>query len=270
VRVGVRVSDRDALSRVLDRLPPGWTPARSLVVERLYSLVVGGAGSERGPRRLNVLYGDLLKLARTANFEQVLDALESDLQLFVAEMSRRRVFVHAGVVSLGGRAVLIPGRSFSGKTTLVRELVLAGATYYSDEYAVLDSRGRVHPFARPLGIRANGSQAQTRCLVEEFGGKRGSRPLPVGLVIVANYRPQGRWRPRKLTEGEGALALLANAVCARERPQAALATLRRVVANAPVFKSTRGEAGAAVEWVLNTLNGQSTRGRGNGVRQSQQ
>jgi hypothetical protein len=31
----------------------------------------------------------------------------------------------------------------------VAELVRAGATYYSDEFAVLDSRGRVHPFPRP-------------------------------------------------------------------------------------------------------------------------
>ena len=37
-----------------------------------------------------------------------------------------------------GRAIVIPGRTFSGKSTLVAELVRAGATYYSDEYAVED------------------------------------------------------------------------------------------------------------------------------------
>jgi hypothetical protein len=34
----------------------------------------------------------------------------------------------------------------SGKTTLVKELVKAGATYYSDEYAVLGGDGRVSAF----------------------------------------------------------------------------------------------------------------------------
>jgi len=83
----------------------------------------------------------------------VFEAFETDLQLYVAEMAPRRLFVHAGVVGWRGQAIIIPGRTFTGKTTLVAALVKAGATYYSDEYAVLDVRGRVHPYARPLGIR---------------------------------------------------------------------------------------------------------------------
>jgi hypothetical protein len=40
---------------------------------------------------------------------------------------------------LGPLAILIAGRSFSGNTTLAAELVRAGATYYSDEFKVVDS-----------------------------------------------------------------------------------------------------------------------------------
>ena len=64
----------------------------------------------------------------------------------MAAETRERVFVHAGVVGWKGHAIVIPGRSRSGKTTLVAELVKAGAEYYSDEFAVLDAEGRVHPF----------------------------------------------------------------------------------------------------------------------------
>ena len=78
------------------------------------------------------------------NLDLILDTLESDLQLHVAEQARRRLFVHAGVVGWKGRAIVIPGRSFTGKTTLVAELVRAGASYYSDEYALIDSRGKIH------------------------------------------------------------------------------------------------------------------------------
>ena len=85
-----------------------------------------------------------------------MESLESDMQRFVAEMAHRRVFVHAGVVGWQGKAIIIPGRTFTGKTTMVAELVRAGATYYSDEYAVFDLQGRVHPYARPLGMRETG------------------------------------------------------------------------------------------------------------------
>jgi len=68
---------------------------------------------------------------------------------YIALWARRRVFVHAGVVAWQGRAVLIPGRTLSGKSWLVRALVRAGAEYYSDEFAVLDARGRVHPYPLP-------------------------------------------------------------------------------------------------------------------------
>src|SRR5205085_4479546 len=183
VRAGVRVSDAAVVARLFELLPPGWKISRAAAVERLYSLAAGGACARPGVRRYVLLYGDAERLARTLDLAEALDALESDLKLYVAEAARRRVFVHAGVVGWRGRAVLIPGRSFTGKTTLVAELVRAGAEYYSDEYAVLDATGRVHPFPQPLGVRADGSLYQEPVRVENFGGKAGSRPLPVGLVV---------------------------------------------------------------------------------------
>ena len=64
------------------------------------------------------------------------------------------MFVHAGVVAVDGRALLLPGGSFTGKTTLVAALLRAGAQYGSDEYAVLDEAGLVLPaYPRPLSIR---------------------------------------------------------------------------------------------------------------------
>ena len=186
------------------------------MVSRLYSLVVGGDGPRPGVRRFHLLYGDAARLARSREVGEVLEAFETDLQLYVAEMAPRRLFVHAGVVGWRGQAVLIPGRSFTGKTTLVAALVKAGATYYSDEYAVLDARGRVHPYARLLGIREHGAlQRATKYPVSTLGGRAGSKPLPVGLVIVSEYKAGARWRPRQLSAGKGALAVLAHTVSAR-------------------------------------------------------
>jgi hypothetical protein len=259
VRIGVRVTRPDGVRDLLGHLPPGWKAASSPVVERLYSFVRGGPEARGNLRRFNLLYGNADRLARAVDLDPVLEAFESDLQLHIALGARRVVFVHAGVVGLNGRAIVFPGRSFSGKSTLVAELVRAGATYYSDEYAVLDTGGRVHPYPRPLSIRESGAGRPTKYPAEVLGGPAGVRPLPVGLVVVSEYRPGARWRPRRLSAGQGALALLAHTVSARRRPQRALAALRQVVAAAPVLKGARGEAKEVTGVILGGLAG--TRGR---------
>ncbi len=253
VRIGIRVNRTEALERIKEHLPPGWKFSRAKIVDRLYSLIIGGSGAKPNVRRFNILYADLLKIARTLDLDAVLDTLESDLQLYVAEEARRRVFVHAGVVAWDGQAIVIPGRSHSGKTTLVTEFVRAGAVYYSDEYAVLDQQGRVHPYPRPLGIREGDSSKQTKYPVEEIGGRAGIKPLPVGMVVVSKYRNGARWRPRKLTPGQGALALLDNTVSARRQPEKALSAFKHIVPQAVVLKGERGEASEVVNSILTRI-----------------
>ena len=254
VRVGVRVNSPEALALVQDYFPPGWKPTRSPVVERLYSLILGqGDGAARGGRRFSLFYRDLARLARTKDLEEALALFESDLHLHVATEARRRVFVHAGVVGWKGRALLVPGRSLSGKTTLVAELVRAGATYYSDEYAVLDARGRVHPYPRPLQIRARETGRQSRHAVETLGGRAGRGPLPIGLVVLAHFRPGAKWRPRELSAGRGVLELLSQTVSARNRPERAFSALQQVATRALILKGARGEAAELAGRLLRTL-----------------
>ena len=253
VRVGIRVSQTDVLKRVGIYLPPAWRPASSPRVNTLYSLVVGGVGSRPGLRRFNLLYANALRVARSLDLGEVLDALEAHVQLHVAEAAPRRRFVHAGVVGWRGKAILIPGRSYSGKSTLVAALVAAGATYYSDEYAVLDERGRVHPYPKPLSLRADPGGKAIRHPVETLGGRAGSTPLPIGLVVVSRYKAGASWRPQRLSPGHGVLALLANTVSARRQPADALATLQQVAANAMILKGGRGEASAVAPRLLKYL-----------------
>src|SRR5713101_9258016 len=188
VRVGLRVNDADILPHVIARLPPVWKPSPAKVVDHLYSLIGGSAKEEAKVRRLNLGYWNLLRIARSRKFDEVLDAFESHVQLTVAEHAPRRVFVHAGVVGWNGRAILIPGLSHSGKTTLVHQLVGAGATYYSDEYAVIDERGRVHSYPRPLGIRAPNSPEAKKVRAEEIGAAVGRKTLRVGLVLSTSFK----------------------------------------------------------------------------------
>ncbi len=250
LRIGVRVSDAAAMANVIDRLPPGWKPAASHIVDHLYSIVVGGNAQGSRVQRFHLLYYDAEGLLRTKDDELIWKGFESDLQLLIADNAPRYIFVHAGVVGWKNQAVVIPGMSFSGKTTLVTKLVQAGAKYYSDEYAVLDENGLVHPFPRPLGIRKPNEFETNRIDVASLGGVSGSRPLPVRLVIATKYQAGARWRPRQLTQGRGVLELLANTVSARSQTRLAFSTLPRAIQGAEVLKGVRGEADDVVETIL--------------------
>jgi hypothetical protein len=242
VRIGLRTNRPEALERLAERFPPLWKAAASPVVDRMFSL--------RIERSTHALFenGDLAVRSRRPRV--VFESFETRLKIYVAEMARRRVFVHAGVVGWRGKAILIPGRSMSGKTSLVKELVCAGATYYSDEYAVLDSQGRAHPYPQPLALRDRRSFKQKNRPVEDFGGVVGTRPLPVGMVIVSRYKPGARWRPGALSAGQAVLELLANTVPARRKPEVVIPTLQQAVREATVLKGARGEADAVVRLLL--------------------
>jgi len=251
VSVGVRVSDRSVVERVRALLPPGWKPAARPTVRRLYSLIVGGPTHRSGIRRFNLLYSDAARLLRTHDLEEALSQLELDLELYIADRAPRRTFVHAGVVGWNGQAIVIPGESFSGKSSLVKALVKAGASYYSDEFAVLDERGRVHPYPIPLTIRpARDGDPPMKYRAQELGGVTGIGPLSVGLVLITRYVSGTRFRPRPLSAGRAVLELLAHALPARRRPGRVLDALSRVVSQALVLRGTRGEAEETARRIL--------------------
>lgn len=253
VSAGVRVNVSGVLPRVLPLLPPGWKKSSRVIIQRLYSLVVAQGSERAGVRRLHMLYADSMPVARDAALDQVLDALETDFRRYTAEATPSMTFLHAGVVGWKGHAIVMPGRSLSGKTTLVREMLDLGATYYSDEFAVVNNSGLVHPFARPLGIREDLSYAQTKYSAEKLGATPGIKPLPLGMVVICQYEAGARWRPARLSRGRGALELLANSVAVRSRPRETLNRLQKLSRHAVFIKGTRGEAHEAAMSILNPL-----------------
>ena len=179
------------------------------------------------------------------DFDAVVAAVERHLTLYVAEFARKRVFVHAGVVGWKDRAVLIPGQTMTGKSTLVAALVQAGATYYSDEFAVIDSAGRIHPYPKPLQLRQEDGPTQSISLPVI-----GTKPLKVGLILSTRHRGGASFRLREMSAGEAMLALLTNTVSAHRNPGQALRTLRKVLAGAKSLKGSRGEADPTVGELL--------------------
>ena len=229
---------------IADGLPPSWRialppftkpsrlePARRFVLER------------NGRRmRLSV---DGTELGTELDVRSMQDLLEGELALFVAAHAPQRIFIHAGVVEWKGRALLMPGRTMSGKSTLVAALLARGATYYSDEYAVLDELGRVHAYPRRLSLRRPAG------LPRRIRARRtGRAALPVGWVLGLRFDPTQTLRMTSLTAGRTALLLLNNAVAARISPARVLATLAQVTRSATGWEGLRGDAKRAAAEVL--------------------
>ena len=143
--------------------------------------------------------------------DAALHVLDSQLRVRVAALAEDRIFIHAGVVSVGGRGLLIPGKSFSGKTTLVAALIGQGPSYYSDEFAVLDAAGLAHPYPRRLSLRTDGNFREYAD-AGALGGRTGSAPVRPVLIAITRCSPGRRWDPEPRGPGIGALALLSNAV----------------------------------------------------------
>jgi hypothetical protein len=170
--------------------------------------------------------------------KKALQHLERAVEFTVATASPDRLFIHAGVVGWRGRAIVIPGRTMSGKSSMVAALLQEGATYYSDEFAVLDQTGRVHAYPRSIQIRKQ--RRQTKFSADQFGAKTGRRPLSIGLVASLRYKRGSIWQPQLLSPAEAVLELLDNTVMAQYLTN--LATLKAAVTNAAALKSERGEA----------------------------
>lgn len=197
--------------------------------------------------------GESSEVFSSGNIEAAARELESRLHHYVAASSEVAVFVHAGVLDWRGRVMLIPGPSHSGKSTLVAALVSRGATYFSDEYAVIDLEGRVHAFPRRLRLRPD-ILRQHAAPVPKISSDGPLDPRPLGWVLNIRYNPAGIWQPRALTPGQVLLALLENTVAVRRQSELTVRTLKSAIRHAAGWQAERADAMSAAEDILELLD----------------
>jgi hypothetical protein len=247
---GVRIrvtSDRpEVAERVQELLPPDSKPCPLDATAETFGLLGDGNGGYVFTRGGS-------PVSANVDLEFGLMMLETQIRIYLGQEAPDSIFVHAGVVAIGDRAVVLPGRSFSGKTTLVAAFVSAGATYFSDEFAVLDRQALVHPYPTRLSVR-EGPEDRQLVDVAQLGGVSGDTAVPIGAIVVTSYRPGAAWEPRELSPGRAALALLNNSVAALTRHEEALPVLSRATAGALLLEGERGEPDPVVEDVLSRLS----------------
>jgi hypothetical protein len=164
--------------------------------------------------------------------------------------------VHAGTVVWGGRALLLPGTSHAGKSSLVAELLWRGATYFSDEYALIDSNGCVHPYPRPLLLR-NGCPEQSPVLARQCNAPVGDTPAPVGWILSLEYRPAAAWSVAAVPQSESLLTLLRNTPHVLAESPDMVRTFQRAVAGATCYSGRRSEAVEAADEILRLVGSPS-------------
>jgi hypothetical protein len=146
--------------------------------------------------------------------------------------------IHAGVASFGSGCVLLPAAAGSGKTTLTAGLIHAGATYYSDEIAILDAATlRVMPVPLPLSIKDGslaplkrlfpGVEALTAHVREDYqrvrylpppaGSLASERGETVRWLVFPRFDPRGGTTLAPLTRADGFRRLLAESLVLPER-----------------------------------------------------
>jgi hypothetical protein len=244
VRIGIGTNDSRMWSRLPELIPPHSRPCDPGDVEEHFSIATGDGSTftVRYDLRNGVVapwYDAASFVASNVDLELAFGLLDTHVHGSLGLNAPEHIFIEAGVVARDGRAILFPGPALCGKTTLVAALVRAGCLYYSDQYAVLDDQGRVHPYARPMSPPA---------------AAVGEEPLPVGAVVTTSYRPGAEWRPRALSRGEGVLALLSNTVPAQHRTEEAMHAINRALEQSPaMIASERDEAEAVATPLLATL-----------------
>ncbi len=82
--------------------------------------------------------------------------------------------IHAAAISSGGKGLLLPGKSGSGKSSLAAWLTASGMNYLTDELAFLSRKGFIHPMTRPICLKQPSYEAlQKRLSIDETNVLRG-------------------------------------------------------------------------------------------------
>ena len=256
VKIGVRVNDRAAIAKIKNILPfYSEILDENHEADHNFSLVwgisEGGEGGEGVKGVEDALYQENEEVARRVDPERLIALLDTCIRMAIGEFAPKHVFIHASVVSWKDRALIFPAKSYGGKTTLAAELIKYGAVYYSDEYAVIDEKGLAHPYPKPLSIRKEGEYTQTDRSVKDLGGEQGTRPIPVGMILLTQYERSAKWEPEMLSEGRGLMELIPHSLAIGSNPEFVLKVLNLITKRAIIAKSKRGEVSQFAELLLN-------------------
>lgn len=247
------ISDHELLLDVLKALPPRWRPMAWTGEADRYFRVVRRPGRSHASQDWRFdIYEDQEPepIRKGVTAKEVQSEIEWRLEDDVSERGYPEIFVHAGVVEWRGNAIVLPGHSMQGKSTLVAALVDAGATYFSDEYAVVDAQGAIWPYPRAPKLRADIHHARRDMGKETILARPVDGPIPASLVAVMDYVPGSGLQLTPLRGAAAIMSICQYAFALRTRPEDTFELIGKLVETALVFQGTRGDASAIAKRLL--------------------
>ncbi len=187
---------------------------------------------------------------------------------------------HAAAVTRGNGAVVLPGRSGAGKTTLSAHFEHAGGVCLSDETACVCPDRTVEGFRRPFNVKPHGLHLFSRLAggaldgapealgnVSSLAGPAGTlvsfghplpRPAPIArprlcALVFPRYVAGAALQSNRLGAAPAALQLMGHLLNARNLEGHGFESVARLARQVPAYQLEYGEADAAVTWLERLL-----------------
>ena len=164
--------------------------------------------------------------------------------------------IHAGLVSDDNKAILIPGTSGSGKTSVTTWLLTKGMRYHTDELVTIHlASHNLKAFCRPLNIKTNGVAAVKSlidfdAIEDQLRVSQGVTMIPHRLVnpdyraelpkithvIFPKYIADTKPELIKLSGAEAGLEMMRSNVIARNLPSHGFTEIIKIVRNIPAYR----------------------------------
>lgn len=194
-----------------------------------------------------------------------------EIQRTVPEQVRDFVLLHAGAVVRGDRALLLPAKTSSGKSSLTLGLLEAGFSYLSDDLGALDPvTERAYPYPKLIKLIPDAldsfpgleERLQDRSLPfpqwERFArpkdvGARVADPAPVRWLVFPTPDFEGAPVLEPIAKAECVKLMAANCFNLFRYGEAGVVLLSRIAKEAEAFRLTGGSLRERVDLLSDRL-----------------
>jgi hypothetical protein len=257
VNVAIRSSEAAALTLVTTHYAHMRAPIETAALT--YTITRHG-------RSWRLLRDDMEPFA-TPDPGELLLQLDHDLIIQLQRLRHDLYFIHAGMLELDSKGVMLVAASGGGKSTTTWALVHHGFRYLSDELGPVDlSTLIVHPYPRALSLktlppRAYPLPSSTLATSRGFhigadalsSGMRGA-PARLAAIFFLRYA-RGASQPSAcaISAAEAGARLYVNVLNALAHAEDGLDAAIRVTRHTPCFELTTSDLGATCEVVRSTV-----------------
>lgn len=225
-------------------------PEVSGYLERTYSAMLVPSATE-SVGRVDLLRrgnGFVLKGKKEVDYaaplERVFESIKQEVLLQFILARQDLMWIHAGAVQAGEKALLFAGPSGNGKSTMVTALSERGWKFLSDDIAPIrmdanevlpfpqTPRRRIHP-RRELPLEAIGILDREAVLIEPERIQR--RAVAIGAIIFPVYRGGASAELERVAAGEAAFKLIRDCTNFADHKAAAVGRAVEMARTIPIY-----------------------------------